>query len=284
MRPRGARVRAGGAVLALGLAATALQAAPAGKSDGRSDGRSDERSNGWSRHSYREPLDLAAAALTGPGTPNVVQDAQLDDRSGRHTAEVDTTASASATCDDCTADAGALHVVYLERPTEASLDNVAVAWAQCVGCRATALSVQVVVLRSPQTVRANNRALAVNATCERCLTSAAAFQLVVVGGRKDRLSRAAHEELEQWVAQQAAAMRTAVPAADPTVAPTALRTVEDGPDPLGLLDELEALLGTQLGGAQTVERDVDVSTGEAPPADAPGDAGAPDAAKEPATV
>lgn len=253
MIPRGPKVRAGGAVLALGLAAAAFQASPPG----------------WSRHDDREPLDLAAAALTGPGSPNVVQDAQLDDRSRRGLADVDTTASASSTCDDCTADAGSLHVVYLDRPTEATLDNVASAWAQCVGCRASALSVQVVVLRSPQTVRANNRALAVNAACERCLTSAAAFQLVVVGGHKDRLSKAAHEELEAWVAQQAAAMRTAVPV-DPTVAPTALRTVADSPDASGLLDQLEALIDEQLGGARTVERDADVSAGTQAPDSGPG--------------
>lgn len=249
MRPRHApTVRAAGALLALGLTAGAVQASPAS----------------WWRSHGSDPLDLAAAALTGPDSPHAVQDAQRDDRSGRGAAEVDTTSAASATCEDCTADASALHVVYLDRPTEATLDNVATAWSQCAGCRSTSLSVQVVVLRRPQAVRANNRSLSVNAACERCLSSAAAFQIVVVGERRDRLSRAAHAELEQWVADLAAAMRVAVPA-EATVAPSAFTVASDVPDGQALLDELEALLGDQLGGVQTLERDADLTTGEPAP-------------------
>ena len=155
------------------------------------------------------------------------------------------------------------------------------AWSQCVGCRATALSVQVVILRSPYTVRANNRALAVNAACESCLTSAAAFQIVVVGGRRERLTRAAHDELERWVAEQAAAMRSAVPAGDPGVAPSGLRTVADEPDATALLDELEALLRSELGGLQTIERDADVSAGEPEPVGEPAAEATPEPAPEP---
>jgi hypothetical protein len=259
-----ARVRVGGAVLALGLAASVVQVSPAW----------------WSRHQFREPLDLAAAALTGPESPNVVQDAHEDDRSWRRAAEVDTTASASAGCDGCTADSSALHIVHLDRPAEATLDNVGVAWSQCVGCRSTALSVQVVVLRSPQTVRANNRALAVNAACESCLTSALAFQIVVVGGRRERLSRAAHDELERWVSEQADALRAAVPAGDPGVAPSGLRTVADEPDATALLDELEDLLRGQLGGMQTIERDAEASTGAPEPVGEPAAEPGPEAAPE----
>ena len=163
-----------------------------------------------------------------------------------------TTASAASDCDDCSATATALHIVYLDRPTDATLDNVTVAWSHCVGCSSIAVSVQVVVLRRPQTVRANNRALAVNAVCDGCLTAAAAYQLVVVGDRRDRLSRSDKEQLREWVIARAAAMR-----AEPAPGTAGTSTVALGASPL---DQLEALLVDGLGGATTLERDADVKS------------------------
>jgi hypothetical protein len=163
---------------------------------------------------------------------------------------VKTTASAAADCDDCSATATALHIVYLDRPTNATLDNVSVAWSHCVGCSSIAVSVQVVVLRRPQTVLANNRALAVNALCDSCQTASAAYQLVVVGDRRDRLSRSDEEQLREWVIAQAAAMRAA-----PAPGTAGTSTISLGASPL---DQLEALLVDGLGGATTLERDADV--------------------------
>lgn len=200
-------------------------------------------------------LDLTATALTGPEHPNAVDTVEDEVRSGHGPAKVDTTASGSASCDSCAADASALHIVYLDRPTDATLDNVSVAWSQCTGCRATALSVQVVVLRSPMSVHADNRALAVTAACSGCDAAAAAYQLVVVGQRSDRLSPSAREALEQWVAGQAVALRDA-----PAVAPTALRSEGAGNAATEGLDQLEQMVGDGLGGARTVERDADLRT------------------------
>lgn len=197
-----------------------------------------------------QPLDLAATALTGPDSPHVTDDAYDLVRSGHGEANVDSTASSSADCDGCTADATLVHVVYLDRPTETTLDNVTVASSQCSDCRATAISVQVVVLRSPQLVRANNRAMAVNVGCEGCLAAAAAFQLVVVGSRWERVSPAALDELRRWAAEQAAALR-----GEPSV-DASLVGLEDPAQ--AALDQLEALVSEELGGSTALERDADL--------------------------
>jgi hypothetical protein len=245
------RLVTSGASVALALA-TVLAGSTFGPSD-RSDWDGRDRA-----------VDLTASALTSPGQPNVVDDVVSEGRAWPRRAKVDTTASAAADCDACSADASTLHVVYLDRPTEAVLANVGVAWSRCTACRATALSVQVVVLRSPLQVRADNRALAVNAACDRCRTTSVAYQLVVVGGRGDRLSRSAHRELEQWVADLAAQLRDTSDAAG-----TALRSDPTSPG-VDALGELEQLVDGGLGGAETVQRDVDVDTGTGePPVSAP---------------
>jgi hypothetical protein len=235
------------AALAVSLTAGAMQGA---------DHESSDRFGGG--------FDLAASALTGPNTAEAVDEAWLIARSGSRLAKADTSASASAGCDDCTADSTALHIVYLDRPVQATLDNVSIAWSECTGCRATAVSVQVVVLRSPQTVIANNRALALNAACKACVTGAAAFQLVVIGDRRDRLSRAAQAELREWVASVAAELRNAPQVSQTTAADPITSTTS-------ALDQLEAMVDDALGGARTVNRDADIRTGteaaapEAPP-------------------
>ncbi len=237
MTGRVSRAGAAGLLLAVGLA-----------------GGFSHRSSDESHHDRNDGLDLTASALTGPDVPSAADDEYLVSRSEERRTQVDTTASASASCDDCTADSTALHIVYLDRATDATLDNVGVAWSQCSGCRSTALSVQVVVLRSARLLRANNRALAVNAACDGCVTAAAAFQLVVVGGRDRRLSSSERLELQQWVAQQAAALRGTALAArgfSRSAAP---------PAATGALDQLEALVSADLGGTTTLQRDADVRT------------------------
>jgi len=206
--------------------------------------------------------DLTAAALAAPESPNVVDDAMSTFHAARGVGDVNTSASANSGCDDCSATATALHIAYLNRPAEATLDNVTVAWSQCRGCSATAVSVQVVILRAPQTVRVNNRALAVNAACVGCRTAAAAYQLVMVGERRQRLTTADVEQLRQWIAERVAALRAVSPPGGS--AAQAASTVA----PLG---QLEALVSEGLGGATTLQRDADVRTGaagtapEAPP-------------------
>jgi hypothetical protein len=198
--------------------------------------------------------DLTATALAAPESQNVVDDALSTSHGSHGNGDVNTSASANSGCDECSATATALHIVYLNRPAEATLDNVTVAWSQCEGCFATAVSVQVVILRAPQTVRANNRALAVNATCIGCRTAAAAYQLVMVGERHQRLTTADVEQLRQWIADRAAAL-SAVPPTGGSIAQTTSTVA-----PVG---QLEALVSEGLGGATTILRDVDVRTGAA---------------------
>jgi hypothetical protein len=109
------------------------------------------------------------------------------------------------------------------------------------------------VLRSPQTVIANNRALALNASCTACVTGAAAFQLVVIGDRRDRLSRSAQAELREWVASLAAELRNAAGVARRAAADAVTSTTS-------ALDQLEAMVDDALGGARTLKSGAEIRT------------------------
>lgn len=249
------------------LACLVSAALAAGLASGAMHGADHESSD-----DVRSSLDLAASALTGPNTPEAVDDAWLIARSGHRPAKVDTSASASASCDDCTADSTSVHIVYLDRPIQTTLDNVSIAWSECTHCRATAVSVQVIVLRSPQTIIANNRALALNASCTACVTGAAAFQLVVIGDRRDRLSRSAQAELREWVASLAAELRNAAGVARRAATGAGTSTTS-------ALDQLEAMVDDALGGARTLKSGAEIRTAieaAAPEATAP-EATAPEA-------
>jgi hypothetical protein len=196
---------------------------------------------------------LTANAVAVPESPDAVDDAVARAHVARRLVDVDTAASANAGCDGCSATATALHIAYVDQPIDATADNVTVAWSQCRNCSATAVSVQVVILRSAQTVRVNNAALAVNADCAGCRTAAAAYQLVVVGDGRDRLTAEDVEQLRRWISDQVAALR-AVPSTSGSA--TLAASVAT---PLG---ELEALVDEGLGGATTLQRDADVRSGE----------------------
>ncbi len=162
--------------------------------------------SGSVRHD-RVDMDLTASALTAPESPTVIDNAYDAVRSAHRPVKADAVAAAAATCDGCTADASALHIVHVYAPRRAGVNNVATAWSQCADCRATALSVQVVVVHRQRRVQVNNRALSVNASCDQCLSAAAAFQLVLGGNPKDRMGRRDRMKLKRWVAQQAASLR-----------------------------------------------------------------------------
>lgn len=182
-------------------------------------------------------LDLLASAHPTAVEP-AVTDAVLDVARARgRDVEADTAALTSTTCDGCTGESTALHVVYLSRPQRADLDNVATAWAQeCTGCTSTALSVQVVVVRGAPTLASNNRALSLTAACQGCRTSALAFQVVLVADRATPLSADALGELRAWFDEQAAALRASVvvappPSGTPTPTPTPSPTPSPEPTP-----------------------------------------------------
>jgi hypothetical protein len=175
-------------------------------------------------------LDLLASAHPTVAEP-AVTDAVYDVARARgRDVKADTAALTSTTCDGCSGESTALHVVYVPRPQRADLDNVATAWAQgCVGCTSTALSVQVVVLRGAPTTAPNNRALSLTAACEGCRTSALAFQVVLVSDRATPLSAEALGELQAWFDEQAAALRASVAVAEP---PSASPSPSPEPSPL----------------------------------------------------
>lgn len=92
------------------------------------------------------------------------------------------TATASAHCDGCSADAQVSVEVRVPTATTVRADNVATAWAAgCQGCAASAVSIQIVLARSSLDLHVNNRALAVNAACVECTSTAIAVQYVLVG-------------------------------------------------------------------------------------------------------
>lgn len=154
-----------------------------------------------------EDVDLTASAHPTKAEP-AVTDAEFDVSSTwRSKVTADTSALASATCDDCRGDATAVQVIYAHDPDEVAVDNAAVAWSQCRSCGSGALSVQVVVVDEGRKVTANNRAIATNAACHRCDTSALAFQLVVVAPDDEPLSDSGIRDLRDWVEKQSRLMR-----------------------------------------------------------------------------
>jgi hypothetical protein len=142
---------------------------------------------------------LVASAQASSGMPSASESLTAWDKVG-HAGRVTTTATASAVCDGCEAEASAVHVVRTIGGGGANADNVAVAWANgCAGCGASAVSVQVVLVTGSVPVVANNRSLAVNALCVGCTSDATAVQYVLVGAKRSELSEAAQALLRQLV-------------------------------------------------------------------------------------
>lgn len=209
-----------------------------------------------SRH---DSLDLTSIAISTSAQPQVRDDAFDNVRLHGRSADAETSSAANAECDGCTATATTLGVVYVDQGRAAKLDNVATAWDSCTDCRTASVSVQVVVVRRAQQVTANNRALAVNAACNGCQASAAAYQLVMLEPRGKRLSGRDIQALRDWVTAQADAM----------VAPARQSMLRSAPGGSGgsggsstvLLDQLAQQVGSALGGAQTLDRSADVKSG-----------------------
>ena len=142
---------------------------------------------------------LVASAQASSGMPSASESLTAWDKVGR-AGRVTTTATASAACDGCRAEASAVHVVRTIGGGGANADNVAVAWANgCADCGASAVSVQVVLVTGSVPIVANNRSLAVNALCVGCTSDATAVQYVLVGAKRSDLSEAAQALLRQLV-------------------------------------------------------------------------------------
>lgn len=198
----------------------------------------------------RRDVDVTASANSGPAAEHPVDTAFRVTRVAYRRIKGDATAQASALCEGCTADARALHIVFLDWGSGGIVNNVAAAWSRCSGCRSSALSVQVVVVRGRLGIEAHNRALAVNADCEGCVAASAAFQIVVVGDERPQLSRADRRELRRWTVEQSAALRQG--AGLDGVAARSARSIGSGAHQLS---ELSRLVNGALG-TTTLRRNV----------------------------
>ena len=82
------------------------------------------------------------------------------------------------------------------RGDQLTASNLAVAHADCTGCRTVALAVQIGILTSSMpSVSADNTSIAVNETCEACVTFAAAQQFLLVTDRPLQITRAGQARL-----------------------------------------------------------------------------------------
>jgi hypothetical protein len=160
-----------------------------------------------SRH--LDDLDLASSADPAPPHISDVDLAVSFDRAHGRKVKADAAATASTTCDNCTGKATTVQVIYLGNTRHASTHNVATAWSSCRDCRATAVSVQLVVMRPGTSLTARNRALAVNAACESCATTSAAYQLIVVTKSARMLSPDGKARLQELASQLASQLQPA---------------------------------------------------------------------------
>ena len=187
-------------------------------------------------------------------------------RVNARTVRADSVATASSSCDGCTASAVTLQMIYARNVRTLTGDNVATAWSTCTNCGATALSVQVVIARQAQTINAANKSLALNVVCVECETKAAAIQIVIVTPSHREPSQAAlargedlrDELLAELHALPSSAARSAVPAspngraAGPTTSPVP-------PTMLSTTEQIQSIFAKDLG-ATSARHDIQVRT------------------------
>jgi hypothetical protein len=113
----------------------------------------------------------------------------------------DSAATATSSCDGCTASTVTLQFIYARNSRSLTANNVAVAWSSCTNCSATALSVQVVIAHQAGKVTAGNRSLSLNVVCAGCNSTAAAIQIVIVTPSHREPSQAALARSEDLRAQ-----------------------------------------------------------------------------------
>jgi hypothetical protein len=143
----------------------------------------------------RADLDAVSAAIPTAQLP-AVTDSDSESATIRRAGEK-AVASAVATsdCDGCGGRSAVVQVVRVSHRVAVAADNTATAWSSCANCRSSAVSVQVVIADDPVLLTVNNRALALNVTCTRCTTSAAAIQLIFAGGNRPELSAQARSAI-----------------------------------------------------------------------------------------
>lgn len=142
-------------------------------------------------------LEASSSAVPTPWRPAVRDVEDSTRRTGAREVHASAKAVARTTCDGCQGDAVTLQVVHLFGSRQVTANNLASARSSCTGCGASALSVQVVIAFRPQVVRVDNAARAINTSCTRCNTDAAAYQFVLVSDSMPQLSRDARALVAQ---------------------------------------------------------------------------------------
>jgi hypothetical protein len=157
----------------------------------------------WGMLLFQERRDFDVVASAYPDAPGASEQdraAMFEHARGKRV-RADAVATSSASCDSCHGTATAVQVISINKARQATADNTATAWSSCDTCGATSVSVQIVLARSSTTLTLRNRALAVNASCTSCDTSAVAIQLVVVGAKHQTLSPEARAQLQSLARQ-----------------------------------------------------------------------------------
>jgi hypothetical protein len=211
--------------------------------------------------------DVESASSAIPGAPGATaQDESIRYRQiNARTVRADSVATATSSCDGCTASTVTLQFIYARNARTLTANNVAVAWSSCTNCSATALSVQVVIAHRAGTVTAGNRSLSLNVVCAGCNSSAAAIQIVIVTPSHRDPSQAALARSEDLRAQLLAELhalplsraRSAVPAtpngrATPTTAPVP-------PSMVNTTEQIQTILARDLG-ATSARHDIQLRT------------------------
>jgi hypothetical protein len=210
-------------------------------------------------------VESASSAI--PGAPGATaQDESIRYRQvNARTVRADSVATATSSCDGCTASTVTLQFLYARNARTLTANNVAVAWSSCTNCSATALSVQVVIAHRAGTITAGNRSLSLNVVCAGCNSSAAAIQIVIVTPSHRDPSQAALARSEDLRAQLLAELhalpqsraRSAVPAtpngrAAPTTAPVP-------PSMVTTTEQIQTILALDLG-ATSARHDIQLRT------------------------
>jgi hypothetical protein len=212
-------------------------------------------------------IDVESASSAIPVAPGTTaQDESI--RYRRVNARIlraDSAATATSSCDGCTASTVTLQFIYARNSRTLTVNNVAVAWSSCTKCSATALSLQVVIAHQAGRVTAGNRSLSLNVVCAGCNSNAAAIQIVIVTPSHREPSQAALARSEDLRAQLLAELhalplsraRTAVPASpNGRAAPT---TPPVPPSMENTTEQIQSILARDLG-ATSARHDIQLRT------------------------
>ncbi len=244
-------------VASFGVVAVVLSALLAGAVPWPVNDAAVESSRSDNSHDRRSTsLDTASSAIPTGSNVSVKDSAEDTVRTRTEGQKAVASSIATSNCAGCDGQSTVFQVVYFDGTGGVAADNSAAAWSSCAGCSSSAVSVQLVVARHAQLVTVNNRALALNVSCERCTTTAAAIQFVISGGTRRDLSAQARKlisQIQELLADRLA--NSAQPDARRLTAPEAKKLADES------ASKLEQIILSDVGAA-SVQRTIDVQVGQ----------------------